>query len=288
MRFLRLLKLIDVAAPGDECRLNVALANRIGRRAVLGLGAITLSGCVTERSSMAPLIQSSDMDSEPASPAMYRGLSDGGFQIPEVDLDQLDARFWRRDVDYKSDEKIGTLIVDTPAKYLYHVISPNRATRYGIGVGREGFEWSGRAKVAYSRRWPRWVPPDSMIARQPELGKYSAAAGGMAPGLANPLGARALYIFENGRDTLYRLHGTNEPDSIGKAVSSGCIRLLNQDIIHLFDHAKPGSQIVVIPDARMVNEPDGKHVSTTAQSNGPRRLAGDSTAVFPRGHSRME
>ncbi|WP_247438189.1 L,D-transpeptidase [Bradyrhizobium sp. 139] len=237
---------------------------------------------------MAPLIQGSETVSEPARPAIYRGAFDGGFQIPEINFDQVDPRFWRRDVDYKSDEKIGTLIVDTPAKYLYHVIAPNRATRYGIGVGREGFEWSGRAKVAYSRRWPRWVPPDSMIARQPELRKYGAAAGGMAPGLANPLGARALYIFENGRDTLYRLHGTNEPDSIGKAVSSGCIRLLNQDVIHLFDHVKPGSEIVVIPDAQMMSSPGGQSVSATAQSNVPRRLARGSTGGSPRGQSRME
>jgi lipoprotein-anchoring transpeptidase ErfK/SrfK len=280
MQLLRLLTLIDVLAPYNGRGPNVALANKLGRRTVLGLGAITLSGCVTEGDSMAPLIQDSETVSEPA--------FDGGFQIPEVDLDQVDPRFWRRDVDYKSDEKIGTLVVDTPAKYLYHVIAPNRATRYGIGVGREGFEWSGRAKVAYSRRWPRWVPPDSMIARQPELLKYSAAAGGMAPGLANPLGARALYIFENGRDTLYRLHGTNEPDSIGKAVSSGCIRLLNQDIIHLFDHAKPGSQIVVIPDARMMSGPDGQNMSTTRQSNARRRLSRGSTAGPARDHSRVE
>ena len=163
----------------------------------------------------------------------------------------MDQRYWRTDVVYSTEEKPGTLIVDTPNKYLYHVLSEGRATRYGVGVGREGFEWSGRAIVAYSRQWPRWVPPDSMIQRQPELKRYSANNGGMQPGLRNPLGARALYIHENGRDTLYRLHGISEPDSIGMAVSSGCIRLLNQDVIHLYNNVRNGTPIVVIPDPSM-------------------------------------
>jgi lipoprotein-anchoring transpeptidase ErfK/SrfK len=148
---------------------------------------------------------------------------------------------------YETVERSGTLIVDTPNRYLYHVMPGGRAIRYGVGVGREGFEWSGRAIVAYARAWPRWTPPDSMIKRQPELKRYSASNGGMNPGLENPLGARALYIHENGRDTLYRLHGTNEPHSIGATVSSGCIRLLNQDAIHLAGSVAPGSSIVVIP-----------------------------------------
>lgn len=105
--------------------------------------------------------------------------------------------------------------------------------------------------MAYSREWPRWVPPDSMIQRQPELKRFSNNNGGMQPGLRNPLGARALYIDENGRDTLFKLHGTNEPDSIGMAVSSGCIRLLNQDVIHLYNNVRNGAPIVVIPDPSM-------------------------------------
>jgi lipoprotein-anchoring transpeptidase ErfK/SrfK len=164
---------------------------------------------------------------------------------------KLDRRFWREEIDYPTQEKVGTLIVDTPNKYLYHVLPGGRAMRYGIGVGREGFAWSGRAIVAYKRQWPRWTPPDSMVARQPELKPYSIANGGMDPGLRNPLGARALYIHQNGQDTLYRLHGTPEARTIGKAVSSGCIRLLNQDVIHLHDHVRDGSTIVVIPDPKM-------------------------------------
>lgn len=182
---------------------------------------------------------------------MYQAMPQEPFPIPAVDMKDLDRRFWREEVSYASGERPGTLIVDTPGKYLYHVLPGGRAMRYGIGVGREGFAWSGRAIVAYKRPWPRWTPPDEMVARQPELEPYSIASGGMGPGLKNPLGARALYIHEGGRDTLYRLHGTPEAWSIGKAVSSGCIRLVNQDVIHLFDHVRDGSPIVVIPDPSM-------------------------------------
>ena len=115
--------------------------------------------------------------------------------------------------------------------------------RYGVGLGRQGFEWSGRARIAWKRPWPTWTPPAEMIERQPELEEYRH---GMEPGLDNPLGARALYIFEGNVDTLYRLHGTNEVWSIGKAVSSGCVRLLNQDAIDLYDRVASGSPILVV------------------------------------------
>jgi len=224
----------------------------LGRRSVLALGAITLAGCATDERTAGPLLHSSNTPSAaPPRLSIYDAVSDGGYQIPAVDEAQVEQRYWRRDVEYLTKEKPRTLIVDTPNKYLYHVLPGGRATRYGVGVGREGFEWSGRAIVAYSREWPRWVPPDSMIQRQPELKRYSANNGGMQPGLQNPLGARALYIHESGRDTLYRLHGTNEPNSIGMAVSSGCIRLLNQDIIHLYNNVRNGTPIVVIPDPSM-------------------------------------
>jgi len=182
---------------------------------------------------------------------MYAALPDERFPIPAVDVSQVEERWWRRDVDYETSERPGTVIVDTPAKYLYHVKPRGRATRYGIGVGREGFSWSGRAIIAYKREWPRWTPPDSMVARQRELEPYSIANGGMDPGLRNPLGARSLYIHQGGKDTLYRIHGTPEAWTIGKAVSSGCIRLLNQDIIHLHSEVRDGSPIVVIPDPMM-------------------------------------
>ena len=114
--------------------------------------------------------------------------------------------------------------------------------RYGVGLGREGFGWDGRARIPFKRAWPTWTPPAEMIAREPELEKYRD---GMEPGLDNPLGARALYLFEGRVDTLYRLHGTQEAYSIGRAVSSGCVRLLNQDIIDLYDRVPNGTEVVV-------------------------------------------
>ncbi len=182
---------------------------------------------------------------------MYAAMPDEQFPIPAVDVSKVDPRWWRAEVDYDTAEKPGTVIVDTPARYLYHVNAGGRATRYGIGVGRDGFSWSGRAIIAYKRKWPRWTPPDEMVARQPRLKPYSIANGGMGPGLNNPLGSRALYIHQGGRDTIYRIHGSPEAHSIGKAVSSGCIRLLNQDVIHLYDQVRDGSPIVVIPDPAM-------------------------------------
>lgn len=220
------------------------------RRAFLvGVGALALGGCSTTLPS-APMAVVVAPPRAPT-PQMYAAMPDEQFPIPAVDTRKLDRRFWRAEVDYPTQERAGTLIVDTPGKYLYHVLPGGRATRYGIGVGREGFAWAGRAIVAYKRKWPRWTPPDSMVERQPELVPYSIANGGMGPGLKNPLGARALYIHEGGRDTLYRLHGTPEAFSIGKAVSSGCIRLINQDVAHLYETVRDGSPIVVIPDPSM-------------------------------------
>ena len=119
--------------------------------------------------------------------------------------------------------------------------------RYGVGLGREGFGWNGTATIERKAQWPTWTPPAEMIAREPELEEYR---NGMPPGLGNPLGARALYLYQNGRDTLYRLHGTQEAYSIGRAVSSGCVRLLNQDIIDLHMRVPTGSRVVVRPPSQ--------------------------------------
>jgi len=152
-------------------------------------------------------------------------------------------QYKRQVVSYQSAESPGTIIVDTASRYLYLVEGGGKATRYGIGVGRQGFAWSGTATIGRKAEWPRWTPPAAMIARQPELAKY---AGGMPGGIDNPLGARALYLYQGNRDTLYRLHGTNEPWSIGKAVSSGCIRLLNEDIVDIYNRAPTGTRVVVL------------------------------------------
>ncbi|WP_051402356.1 L,D-transpeptidase [Lutibaculum baratangense] len=174
--------------------------------------------------------------------SMYGPMPNEQFPVPRIDLRQIDPRYWRREVPDPTGEAPGTIIVDTSGPFLYHVQTGGRAMRYGVGVGRQGFEWAGRATIQDKKPWPTWTPPASMIERQPELEKYR---NGQDPGLDNPLGARALYLFQNGRDTLYRIHGTNEPWSIGKSMSSGCIRLLNQDIIHLYDNTTIGTPVLV-------------------------------------------
>ena len=176
----------------------------------------------------------------------YGPRPDEQFPLPAVNIKEVPEKFYRRFVAYETDEQPGTLIVDTKNFYLYHVESRGYAMRYGVGLGRAGFEWSGRAKVLWKQKWPKWTPPNEMIARDPSLEKWSEENGGMPPGLTNPLGSRALYIFEGNVDTLYRIHGTPEHRSIGKAVSSGCVRMINQDIIHLYDRVRTRSNIVVL------------------------------------------
>ncbi len=173
----------------------------------------------------------------------YGARADAGYQLPAVPIYKVDKKYHRQVVRYETDEKPGTIIVDTANKFLYFVLPEGKAVRYGIGVGREGFEWRGTARVAMKREWPTWTPPSAMIGRQPELAKWR---GGMPPGLTNPLGARALYLFNKGGDSGYRLHGTPEWFSIGKAMSSGCIRLMNQDIIDLYDRADTGAKVIVL------------------------------------------
>lgn len=203
--------------------------------------ALLLSACA---SSATDKPKSASAKAAPSASA-YAAIPNERFPIPAVDTSKIDPRFLRQIIDYETVEPPGTIIVDVAARFLYLVRENGRAIRYGVGVGREGFAWSGRARIAWKRAWPTWTPPAEMIARQPELEKYR---NGMQPGLDNPLGARALYIFEGNRDTLYRLHGTNEPWSIGKAVSSGCIRLFNQDVIDLYNRVSANAPIIVIPD----------------------------------------
>ena len=177
---------------------------------------------------------------------MYAALPNEKFPVPAADLSRIPERFYRRRVDFSSAEEPGTIIVDTSSFYLYLIEPQQKAMRYGVGLGKAGFEWSGRARVAWKQEWPKWTPPAEMIAREPELEKYSAKNGGMPPGLDNPLGSRALYIFEGNVDTLYRIHGSPEYWTIGKAVSSGCVRMVNQDVIDLYDRIKGSPQIVVL------------------------------------------
>ena len=175
----------------------------------------------------------------------YAALSDGAVQVPPVEAETIDPKYVRQRVRYATSQRPGTIVVDPYAKFLYLAQEGGFAMRYGVGVGRDGFRWSGTADIRRKAQWPTWTPPSAMVARQPELKQYSQ---GMPGGIGNPLGARALYLFRNGQDTLYRIHGTNEPDSIGKNVSSGCIRLLNQDVIDLFNRVPVGSKVVVLSE----------------------------------------
>lgn len=177
---------------------------------------------------------------------IYAPVSDGGFELPAVPYQRMDPQFLRQIIDDPTGEMPGTIVVDTSRRFLYLVRENGKAIRYGVGIGRAGFSWSGRAIIQFKKSWPRWFPPSDMIKRQPELKRYSAKNGGMAPGNRNPLGARALYIFKDGRDTLYRLHGNPEWWSIGKAVSSGCVRLMNQDIIDLYERVPAKTPILVV------------------------------------------
>ncbi|MEL6921384.1 MAG: L,D-transpeptidase [Pseudomonadota bacterium] len=182
-----------------------------------------------------------------AMPAFYGPVPDEQFPLPAVPAGVVASKYWRQQVANPFPQYApGTVIVDPQNFYLHLVEEDGRAMRYGIGVGRQGFAWSGDAVIQYKRKWPRWKAPDDMVRRQPELEPYSVANGGMDPGLMNPLGARALYLFQNGRDTLYRIHGNPEANSIGRSVSSGCIRLLNHDIIHLHDRVPNQSRVIVL------------------------------------------
>lgn len=175
----------------------------------------------------------------------YGTVKDSGYSIPAVPISKVNKKFHRQIVSYGTKEKPGTIIVDTPNKFLYFVLPGRKAVRYGIGVGKAGFAWEGEAYIAWKQEWPKWTPPREMIDRRPDLAKYGDE--GMKPGLNNPLGARALYLFnEKGQDTLFRLHGTPEWNSIGTAASSGCIRLMNQDIIDLYSRVRPGKSARVI------------------------------------------
>ncbi|MEZ5801223.1 MAG: L,D-transpeptidase [Nitratireductor sp.] len=173
---------------------------------------------------------------------MYAAVTDNGISLPRF-LKEMDQRFVRRIVPNITGEAPGTIVVDTRNRYLYLVQEGNEAIRYGVGVGKEGFALAGSRRDPVQKEWPVWTPPAEMVARKPELQKY---ANGMEPGAMNPLGARAMYIFKDGRDTLFQIHGSPEWKSIGTQASSGCIRLINQDVIDLYNRVRPGSPIVVL------------------------------------------
>ena len=199
---------------------------------------------------------------------LYGPIEGEPFPVAGINLSRIKPGYLRSIVDYDTNEKPGTIVVDPTHKYLYLTDGSGQAIRYGVGVGRQGFGWSGTASIHDKREWPDWYPPKEMIARDPHIMAQMSqlqSGTGMHGGPGNPLGARAMYLFQGSKDTLYRIHGTVEPWTIGTSVSSGCIRMINQDAIDLYGRVSVGTKVVVLasgagravePEARMEAEPE--------------------------------
>jgi lipoprotein-anchoring transpeptidase ErfK/SrfK len=209
--------------------------HRFSRRALLAGLPFLVAGC-----GMSP-----DVDGwMPGGFGRYGAIDDGPFTIPPLDLTSVDAGLLRRDVAWQGAQRPGSIVVNIPERRLYLVREGGRAMRYAVGVGRaEALNFRGSAVIGRKEKWPRWTPTANMIAAMP---RYRPYAGGLAGGPDNPLGARALYLYRGGQDTYFRLHGTTEPESIGGAVSSGCIRLFNHDIVDLYDRVRTGTAVTVL------------------------------------------
>jgi lipoprotein-anchoring transpeptidase ErfK/SrfK len=220
----------------DERDLSAQPAH-LNRRAFLSgataLGALALAGCT----SLGPGMSMAEAE------RVYGPLPNERFPVPAVNVNKLNPKYMRRSVRYDTKEAAGTIIVDPRNYYVYRIEGDGMATRYGANVGRAGFLWNGDAYIGRKAEWPVWTPPREMIARQPEVAQY---AGGMPPGLGNPLGARTLYLYQDGRYTLYTLYSTIMPETIGKGVTSGCVGLLTQDMLHLYERTPIDTKVVVL------------------------------------------
>jgi len=203
-------------------------------------GALALAGCMATEM---PQVETVAEIPEGFDPVHYAARADGARTVPAVDTTKYHPELLRKRVPFETAEAPGSIVIDTKGPFLYFVEEDGMATRYGIAIGREGFGWTGTGTIARNARWPGWTPPPAMIEREPYLEKWR---GGMPGGLNNPLGARALYIYFGNRDSGYRIHGTNQPDSIGWAASSGCFRMLNQDVMELYERVEKGAKVVVI------------------------------------------
>ncbi|MDS7597749.1 L,D-transpeptidase [Agrobacterium tumefaciens] len=201
----------------------------ISRRGVLFGLPLLLAGCASSGVSQQRL--------------NYAAKPEEKFPLPAMHLDKVKPELRRQEVAFDTSHPAGTVVVDTPARRLYYVMGGGRAMRYGVGVGRQGLALKGDAYVGRKAEWPSWTPTANMMRRDPRNLKF---ASGMPGGPNNPLGARALYLYRGGNDTMFRLHGTNQPQSIGHAMSSGCIRMLNHDIIDLYSRVPVGARVVVM------------------------------------------
>ncbi|WP_050525509.1 L,D-transpeptidase [Pseudorhodobacter aquimaris] len=222
------------------------------RRCFAAFGAMAaLSACAR------PIAPEAAPPAYPPLPMFYGPIYGEPFPIPAIEEGSLAPELWRQEVQNPwPNSPRGSIIIDPGAKLLHFVEGRETAIRYGVSVGAQGFSWDGTARLQFGREWPRWKVPDDMIKRRPELAPYSVANGGMDAGPGNPLGARALYLFQNGKDTLYRIHGDASAQELGHAVSSGCIRMLNQDAIDLYDRHVHGAAVTVLPSVRSVGLSD--------------------------------
>lgn len=209
--------------------------------------AVAIAGCKRNSATGATLLSSSTTPSMTLSDR-YGAVTDK-FPISAVDISQISPTYLRREVTYQSPYPAGTVVIDPAAHFLYLIQPGGTAMRYGVGVGKEGFGWSGVATINSKQEWPDWYPPKEMIQRRPDIqAQLTRLQGGdgVPGGLSNPLGARAMYLWQDGKDTLYRIHGTLEPETIGTNVSSGCIRMINQDAIDLYGRVGVGTKVVVL------------------------------------------
>lgn len=206
---------------------------------------LALAGCVppTAPTAAAPVVNMASTAPVEAAETAYVSRMDGTINVPAIPLEKFPEQLRRQEVAYQTDRPAGSIIIHPGQKFLYFVTGPNKAIRYGISVGKSGFEWAGEAVVSETKKWPTWTPPKEMIARKPELAKWKD---GQPGGPTNPLGARAIYLLSNGRDYGYRIHGTPDWWSIGRNASSGCIRMVQQDVIDLNQRVQAGATVLVL------------------------------------------
>lgn len=258
----------------DSINIELISGRTVGRLACVGIFALGLQACsstTTLTSSYGSLVSTDELRSRASSDTgaavqlsrrlhesraqggafnyatIYAAQVDEGITIPAFNYKKMNSRYLRQAVRYFGPEPAGTIIVDARRRHLYLVQPGKMAIRYGIAVGKEGYGWTGNSVLQWKQKWPTWTPPAEMIERKPELQKY---ADGLKGSPENPLGARAMYLYKDGRDTLYRIHGTTQPFSIGKAASSGCFRMINQDVIDLYNRVGTRVAVQVRPEVR--------------------------------------
>ncbi|PVB59569.1 L,D-transpeptidase [Labrenzia sp. 011] len=219
------------------------MASYVSRRSFIAGIPLLLAACQSRKSAPLSAGLSTLADGTPDYATAYAPVTDGGFSLPGIQYQKFDPKYLRQVVFYPSRYPVGTIVVNPREKFLYLIQPGGRAIRYGIGVGRAGFSWNGEAEIRFKREWPKWFPPDEMIERDPKLAKYDD---GQEGGPSNPIGARGLYLWQGNKDTLYRIHSTNQPNSIGTNASSGCIRMWHQDIIDLYDRVDIGAKVIVL------------------------------------------